>query len=261
MTRRQWQGWRADEQPQQHCLVEPRALAGGGDIRHISEFLRASGWRDKSKAGGPLAMESPDRAVRVSYNPYVQPGGWAIHGAASRQQEQWWAVLGQHTPVEIVAGLTDTLTRPPSAHAANVWAPLQAQNWRAQRDAGHVTAISPNGSAWMRYHQSPDSEAIWWSGAQDEQGNGWSAQFASTTPLHLVQAHSTALSSPEPVMRPRGRVPRSALITTTSVSVLPSELGAWQQARITTARAATWARHTARSARPHSGDPRGRTRG
>ncbi|GAA2530363.1 MULTISPECIES: DUF317 domain-containing protein [Streptomyces] len=174
MKRKQWQGWGAGEQAQQHYLVEPRALAGGGDLRHVSEFLRASGWRDKSKAGGPLAMESPDRAVRITYDPFVLPGGWTIHGAASGHQKQWWAVLGRQTPVEIVAGLTDALTRPRSAHA------------------------------------------------------------------------------PEPVMRPLGRVPQSAQIRTTSVSVLPSQLSAWQQARITAARAATWARNAARSSRPRT---------
>lgn len=70
------------EQAEQRYLVRPRALAGGGDIRHISEFLRASGWRDKSKKDGPLLMESPDRTVRVAYDPYMLPGGWTIRGKA-----------------------------------------------------------------------------------------------------------------------------------------------------------------------------------
>ncbi|MFJ4322703.1 DUF317 domain-containing protein [Streptomyces tricolor] len=252
MKRKQWQGWGAGEQAQQHYLVEPRALAGGGDLRHVSEFLRASGWRDKSKAGGPLAMESPDRAVRISYDPFVLPGGWTIHGAASGHQEQWWAVLGRQTPVEIVAGLTDALTRSRSAHAPNVWAPLREQGWDRPPNAEHVTATSPDGSAWMQFHQGPDGEAMWWSGAKDKQGNGWTAQFAPSTPMHLVEAFSTALASPEPVMRPLGRVPQSAQIRTTSVSVLPSQLSAWQQARITAARAATWARNAARSSRPRT---------
>ncbi|MFD7013909.1 DUF317 domain-containing protein [Streptomyces sp. NPDC059928] len=252
MTRKQWQGWGAGEQAQQHYLVEPRALAGGGDIRHVTEFLRASGWRDHSTAGGPLAMESPDRTVRIAYDPYVLPGGWTIHGAASGHQDQWWAVLGRQTPVEVVAGLTDALTHPRSAHAPNVWAPLQEQHWRNQPDAGHATATSPDGSAWMQYHESSEGTAMWWSGAKDQQGNGWTAQFTPSTPLHLMQAFSAALASPEPVMRPLGRVPHSTQIRTTSVSVLPSQLGAWQQARIAAARAATWARNTARSTRPRT---------
>lgn len=252
MSKQQRQNWGPGEQAQQHYLIEPRTLAGGGDLRHISEFLRASGWRDKSKRGGPLAMESPDRTVRISYDPYVLPGGWTIHSAATRQQDEWWAVLGRQTPVEIVAGLTDALTAPRSAHAPNVWAPLQEQDWQTRPEGGHYTAISPDGSARLQYHQGAASEAMWWAEAKDSQGNGWSAQFTASTPMRLVQAFSAALSSPEPVMRPLGRVPHSAQIRTTSVSVLPSQLRAWQQARITAARAATWASSTARSNRPRT---------
>ncbi|MFF2567277.1 DUF317 domain-containing protein [Streptomyces sp. NPDC058084] len=252
MKKKQWQGWGPGEQAEQHYLVEPRALAGGGNVRHISEFLRASGWRDKSKAGGPLHLESPDRTVRVSYDPYVLPGGWTIHGQANGNQAEWWATLGRQAPVEIVAGLTDALTRPRSAHAPNVWAPLEEQHWQARADGGHYTATSPDGSAWMQFHHDPNGRAMWWSGAKDRQGNGWNAQFTPSTPMHLVQAFSTALASPEPVMRPRGRVPHSAQIRTTSVSVLPSQLSAWQQARITAARAATWARNSVRTTRPRT---------
>ncbi|WP_326740377.1 DUF317 domain-containing protein [Streptomyces sp. NBC_01022] len=246
------QGWGPAEFPQQHYLVHPRALAGGGDIRHVSEYLRATGWKDNSKRGGPLAMESPDRMVRIAYDPYTQPGGWTIHGKASGHQDEWWAVLGQQTPVEVVAGLTDALNQPRSAHAPNAWAPLHEQRWRDKPNARHPTATSPDGSAWLQYHQTPDGTAMWWSGAKDEHGNGWVAQFTPTTPMHLVQAFSTALASPEPVMRPLGCVPQSARIRTTSVSVLPSEVSAWQQARITAARATTWARNSARSSRPHT---------
>ncbi|HEX5566538.1 MAG TPA: DUF317 domain-containing protein [Streptomyces sp.] len=247
MKKKQWQGWGPSEQPEQHYLVEPRALAGGGDIRHVSEFLRASGWRNKSKNGGPLITESPDRAVRITYDPYVQPGGWTIHGAARGHQAEWWAVLGRQTPVEIIAGLTDTLTRPRSAHAPNVWAPLEEQHWQTRPEGKHYTATSPDGAAWMHFRQDPNGNAVWWAGAKDQQGNGWTAQFAPSTPMHLVQAFSAALADPEPVMRPRGRVPHSSQIRTTSVSVLSSQLSAWQHARIATARAATWARNRPRT--------------
>ncbi|AKN73731.1 hypothetical protein QR97_31930 [Streptomyces sp. PBH53] len=259
MRQAQWQGWGPGEQAEQHYLVEPRALAGGGDIRHVSEFLRACGWRDTSKKSGPLAMESPDRTVRLSYDPYTQPGGWMIRSTARGRQPEWWAVIGRQAPVEIIAGLTDALTRPRSAHAPNVWVPLEEQRWHTRFEGRHYTATSPDGSAWMHFRQDADGNALWWSGARDEQGNGWTAQFAPSTPMHLVQAFSTALASPEPVMRPRGRVPHSTKIRTTSVSVLPSQLGAWQQARIAAARAATWARHSVRSPdprttpRPHAG--------
>lgn len=266
MKRKQWQGWGRGEQAEQHYLVQPRALAGGGDIRHVSEFLRASGWRDKSRAGGPLAMDSPDRTVRIIYDPYALPGGWTIHGAASGHDDEWAAHLGRQTPVEIVAGLTDALTRPRSAHAPNIWTPLEEQNWRTGPEGQHYTATSPDGCTWMQYHQSPDGAALWWAGAKDKQGHGWTAQFAPSTPMHLVQAFSAELASPDPVMRPHGSVPHSYQIRTWSISVQPSQLNAWQQARITAARAATWARNSARSrpprttAGPHTPTDSARTR-
>ncbi|AZS87188.1 DUF317 domain-containing protein [Streptomyces griseoviridis] len=250
MKKKQWQGWGPGEPAEQYYLVQPRALAGGGDVRHISEFLRASGWRDKSKTGGPLLMESPDRFVRVAYDPYVLPGGWTIHGRADGANAEWSAHLGWQTPVEIVAGLTDALTRPRSAHAPNVWAPLREQNWPTRFVGRDCMAASPDGTAWMQYHQDVDGSAMWWSGAQDKQGNGWTANFTPSTPMHLVQAFSAELARPDPVMRPRGRVPHSAQIRTWSVSVKPSQLNAWQQNRITTARADAWARNSARSGRP-----------
>ncbi|CAL9416693.1 DUF317 domain-containing protein [Streptomyces sp. enrichment culture] len=243
MRRKQRQDWPAGEQPEQHYLIEPRALAGGGDIRHVFAYLKASGWQDKTNKNAPLALRSPDRIVQVSYDPYSQPGGWTIHSAATDQQAEWRARLGQRTPVEIVAGLTDALTQPRSAHAPHVWAPLSEQHWQTGHEGPHYTATSPDGAAWLHFRRGSGDRAVWWAGAQDEQGNGWTAKFTGATPLHLVAAFAAALASPEPVMRPRGRVPHSTRIRTTSVSVLPSQLGAWQQARITAARAAAWARN------------------
>ncbi|MFC9228420.1 DUF317 domain-containing protein [Streptomyces decoyicus] len=238
----QWSGWGTDgEQAQQHYLIEPRYLAGGGDLRHVTEFLRASGWRDKSKSGGPVVFDSPDKSVRIGYDPFVQPGGWTISGKQTRRHEAWHAALGRQIPVEIVAGVTDALTRPRSAHAPNVWAPLEAQEWEMEQGQ-HVTARSPDGNAFVRFHQSAPGQAHWWAGARNEHGRVWEATFTPNAPMHLVQAFSTALADPQPLMRPLGHVPPSQRIRTTSVSVLPSQLSAWQQARITAARAATWAR-------------------
>ncbi|AJE87407.1 hypothetical protein SLNWT_7031 [Streptomyces albus] len=244
------QGLGRGEQAEQHYLVQPRALAGGGDLRHVSEFLRACGWRDTSTPGGSASMQSPDRAVRVSYDPWALPGGWTIHGRAKGPEGEWSAHLGRQAPVEIVAGLTDALARPRSAHAPNVWAPLK--DWHTRFQGGHYMATSPDGSAWMQYRQEADGSRLWWTGARDEQGNGWTGTFTPNTPMHLVQAFAAELASTEPVMRPHGRVPLSRQIRAWSVSVLPSQLRAWQQARITAARAATQAPSDARSIRPRT---------
>ncbi|WP_330324671.1 DUF317 domain-containing protein [Streptomyces pseudovenezuelae] len=238
---KQWAGWGATgQQAHQHYLVEPRHLAGGGDLRHVTEYLRASGWKDKSKTGGPLVFDSPDKSVRVGYDPFTQPGGWTISGRQTARQEAWHATFGQQTPVEIVAGLTDALFTTRKAHAPNVWEPLLHQGWETEHGQ-HFTARSPDGDAFVRFHQADPGQAHWWAGARNEHGRVWEAMFTPTTPMHLVQAFSTALADPQPVMRPLGRVPPSQRIRTTSVSVLPSQLGAWQQARIAAARAATWA--------------------
>ncbi|WP_371551348.1 DUF317 domain-containing protein [Streptomyces sp. NBC_00554] len=249
---KQWAGWGATgQQAQQHYLVEPRHLAGGGDLRHVTEYLRASGWKDKSKTGGPLVFHSPDKSVRIGYDPFTQPGGWTISGKKTAHQEAWHATFGRQTPVEIVASLTDALFTTRKAHAPNVWEPLLQQGWETERGQ-HVTTRSPDGDAFVRFHQSSPGQAHWWAGARNEHGRMWEAMFTPTTPMHLVQAFSAALADPQPVMRPLGRVPSSQRIRTTSVSVLPSQLGAWQQARITAARAAMWARNSVATNRARS---------
>ncbi|MFJ8676339.1 DUF317 domain-containing protein [Streptomyces sp. NPDC093589] len=254
--RQQWAGWGPHEQAEQHYLIEPRHLAGGGDLRHVTKYLRASGWSDRSKSGGPLAFDSPDRTIRVGYDPFIQPGGWMIRAEAANGQPAWHVTLGRQTPVEIVAGFTDALTQPRTAHAPNAWAPLQQNGWQTKQ-GHHPTATSPDSSSWMQFHQTAPDEAFWWAGARTEHGMTWQAHFAPTTPIHLVQAFSAALADPQPVMRPRGNVPPSNRIRSTSVSVLPSQLSAWQQTRINAARAATWARNTWATNRPrnHTASP------
>ncbi|NEB01985.1 DUF317 domain-containing protein [Streptomyces sp. SID13726] len=246
---KQWATSGPGQQAQQHYLVEPRHLAGGGDLRHVTEYLRASGWKDKSKTGGPLVFDSPDKSVRIGYDPYAQPGGWTISGKQTAHQQAWHATFSQHTPVEIVAGLTDTLSTAPTAHAPNVWQPLLQRGWKTQQGQ-HFTARSPDDNAFVRFHQASPGQAHWWAGARNEHGRLWEATFTATTPLQLVQAFSAALADPQPVMRPLGHIPPSQRIRTTSVSVLPSQLAAWQQARTGAARAAAWARYA--TTRPRS---------
>ncbi|WP_435124600.1 DUF317 domain-containing protein [Actinacidiphila sp. bgisy144] len=247
--------WAPREQPEQHYLVEPRHLAGGGDLRHVSEYLRASGWKDRSKSGGPIVFDSPDKTVRIGYDPFTQPGGWTISGRATASQEAWHATFSRATPVEIVAGLTDALTRPRSAHAPNVWAPLLEQEWQTEHGQ-HFTARSPQGDAFVRFHQPAAGQAHWWAGARTEHGPMWEAVLTSTAPMRLVEAFSTALADPQPVLRPRGTIPPSRKVRTTSVSVLPAQLSAWQQARLYAARKAAWARNSPAGTRRTSGTAR-----
>ena len=41
----------------------------------------------------------------------------------------------------------------------NGWAPLQEQNWHTRFEGQDYTAMSPDGTAWMQYRQSPDGAA------------------------------------------------------------------------------------------------------
>ncbi|MFF7438968.1 DUF317 domain-containing protein [Streptomyces sp. NPDC008122] len=250
MSKRQpkWAAWGDQQSAQQHYLIEPRYLAGGGDLRHVTEYLRASGWTDNTpRSSAALVFDSPDKTVRVAYQP---PGGWQVHGAAHGHQAAWQVTLSPQTPVEIVAGLTDPLAKDRSAHAPNVWGPLVMNEWVT--NAGQdFTAVSPNRDAFVQY-VGVGADQHWWMGARNEHGAVWNLQATPTTPFHLLQGLTEALASPEPVMRPRGHVPPSNRIRVTSVSVLPEQLRAWQQARITAARTATWARNSVRVARPRA---------
>ncbi|MFG2836137.1 DUF317 domain-containing protein [Streptomyces zaomyceticus] len=259
MSPRQHPNWGAGDQAEQHYLVEPRHLAGGGDIRHVTEFLRASGWTDRSVTGGPLVFDRADHLVRVVYDPIEHPdrqhpGGWHIQGQATATEAAWQVTFTRQTPVEIVAGFTDALTRDRSAHAPNPWSPLQQQQWETERGQ-HFTAISPDRNAWLQFHQNEPGQAHWWAGARTEHGRTWDAVFSSTTPVHLIENFSAALADPQPAMRPRGHVPPSKWTQVTSVSVRPSELSAWQQARITAARATTWGRNSWAAARARTRKP------
>ncbi|MBU7598880.1 DUF317 domain-containing protein [Streptomyces sp. P38-E01] len=238
MTRQQWQGWGPGEQPEQHYLISPRSLAGGGDIRHVRDYLLASGWADRTRRAGPLHLVSPDRTLQVGYDAHVLPGGWTVHSAAHGHQPEWVAVFGRQTPVEIVAGLTDALALPRSALAPDVWVPLMKQGWQLSTTVGSTTATSRSGARVQFLHRAGE-EAMWWADAR-----GWRASFTSATPLHLIAGFATAMADPEPVLRPLGHAPHGPSITATPVSVLPSQLGAWRQTRIAAARANAWARNS-----------------
>ncbi|WP_367132268.1 MULTISPECIES: DUF317 domain-containing protein [Streptomyces] len=244
MKRQKWATW-GPETPEQHYFVRPRHLAGGGNLAYVTEHLRASGWKDHtSHAGTPVVFDSPDRSVRLGYDPSTTPPGWTISGKATPDQPAWHATLSSRIPVEIVAGVTDALTQPRRAHAPNVWAPLKEQNWRTDDQGKHHTVTSPDGTAAVRFHQEEPGAAIWWATAHTEHGKQWEAVFSQHTPMHLVAAFTTALADPEPLLRPRNHIPTTQKIHTISVSALPSQIAARLRERITSARTTTWARTT-----------------
>ncbi|WP_326812280.1 DUF317 domain-containing protein [Streptomyces scopuliridis] len=255
MKRRQRRpaGWSpaGAELPQPHYLVEPRHLAGGGDMRHITEYLCASGWKDRTpRAGSPLCFESPDRTVRVGYAEHIIPPTWTVSCGPQNDDGAgagWHATFGAAVPVEILAGFTDALTRPPAPHAPDVWRPLAQRDWAVGKK-GHHTASSPDGSAMLQFRQE-EGRACWWACANATTVAGtssrvWSAVLSDTAPLYAVEGFAAALSDPRPLLRPPGHIPFAAArqVTATPYMVLPSQLGAWQRTRLAAARATTRAK-------------------
>ncbi|MFE5812929.1 DUF317 domain-containing protein [Streptomyces sp. NPDC056479] len=59
---------------------------------------------------------------------------------------------------------------------------------------------SPDRTAWIQYHHGLDGEAMWCTGAKDNQGNVWTANYSPKTPIHPAQGFSAELASPNPVI-------------------------------------------------------------
>nr|WSX75921.1 DUF317 domain-containing protein [Streptomyces sp. NBC_00899] len=233
--------------PQQHYVVRPRHLAGGGDLIHITAYLTGAGWKNRtSKSGSPIFFESPDRSVRIGYNSRTSPPMWIISGSPPRRPP-WHATIGAAIPVEILAGLTDALAGPVPAHAPDVLGQTSARGWTPGKGR-HPSTASPDGTANLQYRGEGGS-AMWWAAAHTPGTDGhdvplWSASFSEHTPLHAVEAFAAALADPQPVLRPPGRIPFASAphVSITPYGVLPSQLAAWRQARATAGRAAAWAR-------------------
>lgn len=251
MNQRQprWGPAAVGEVPQQHYLVRPRHLAGGGDLTHITAHLAGAGWKNRTdKSGSPLLLESPDKSVRVGYHSHTNPPMWIISGTPPGQPA-WNATLGAAVPVEILAGLTDALTGPRPTHAPDALGRATAFGWKRGKGE-HPSVDHPDGTANLQYRSEGDT-AMWWATAQTP-GTGdhsiplWSASFSDHTPLHAVEGFAAALADPQPVLRPPGRIPFAGAphTATTAYAVLPSQLAAWRQTRTAAGRAAAWARST-----------------
>jgi hypothetical protein len=249
-------GW---EVPQQHYLIQPRHLAGGGDLTHITAYLHAAGWKNRTRRGnGPITFSSPDGNSRISYARDLNPPRWMVSGNSGDDPfNTWHASFGAAVPVEILAGFTDALTQAPTPFAPNVWRPLTAQGWT--NTAGeHPTATSPDGGASLQFRQENGS-AHWVASANATTSSGqetqvWDAVLTDNAPMQAIERFATALADPMPLLRPPGVLPFVAArqASVTPYMVLPSQLGAWQRLRITAARATRGARRLWSVRRPRT---------
>ncbi|MFI7337144.1 DUF317 domain-containing protein [Streptomyces sp. NPDC050085] len=240
--------WQRPDTARQYFAVTPRHLAGPGHFSHVTEHLRACGWKDRSpRRGGQIVFENPQRTARVTYDPASAPPGWTIAGRTV-DGTSWHVAFSMHTPAEAIAGLTDALTRPlsPLQEHLNVWAPLQQQNWSTAQGR-HFTASSPDGTAAVQYRQTVNqdgrAEAMWWAAARTEHGRLWDATFSQHTPMQLIAAFTTTLADPRPLLRERGAHPATKFAAAASVHMRPSQAMAHLAARLHQARQDTWARH------------------
>ncbi|MFG2996569.1 DUF317 domain-containing protein [Streptomyces sp. NPDC048340] len=192
--------------------ISPRYLAGPGDPRHITHALHAAGWASTSDPLHPaIRMTSPDRVHRLDLNPAEANYSWRISPESGHIY--WSATFSAATPVEIVAGFTDTLARPApfEESAPAVVERLAAHGWTQAADhTGSQILLSPEGSVQATPRDSPSAALAGWEfvaarqfGPYGPEGLMWRAHVSKAAPGHLVAALADAVSTPEPVLRAR----------------------------------------------------------
>ncbi|MGW8452479.1 DUF317 domain-containing protein [Streptomyces niveus] len=201
--------------------TRPRHLAGGGDPRHITQALRAAGWKNRSDPDYPhVVLASPDHRHTVVLEPETSAcaAWWRIQ--AHGDHDHWYAMFGGNTPVEILAGLTDALLKPVPETAPEIWPTLAWAGWAYERDEhGNESARHPDAILSLcRRAVEPGEDFFWTAEAALPTGLGgreriWHAYFDDRMPPHLIAAFTHALALDEPVHRRHYDVPHSHLVT------------------------------------------------
>ncbi len=228
--------------------THPRHLAGRGDPRRITQTLRAAGWKNHSAPDYPhVVLASPDLRHTVVLEPEAKPyqPWWRIRG--NSQGHCWYTDFDAHTPVEILAGLTDALIAPePTTTPPDVWTTLTSAHWAYERDEqGNETATHPAGTLNLRRWTVEPGERFFWTveAGLHHTGGGrdlvWRAGLDDDMPPHLLSAFATALASHEPVQRGRYDVPHAHLVTQKERGPQGEELAAAHAARLKAVRATT----------------------
>ncbi len=241
----------------------PRYLAGGGDPRRITEVLRAAGWTSHSDPAYPhVLLASPGMAVRLTLEPApdAYSAWWRFHDHAGG----WYAHFGGHTPVEIIAGFSDALTRPAPQKPPSlpeIRDVLVSTGWSRSYDRkGIESAHSPDRYVRMGPHPGLDGQEDWptWCAeAALTTGLGgherlWQAWFSHGTPTHLVAGFAAQLVAPGPVYRGSYGLPCSWLVAQEPTAVQGEQLAAEHRQRLKAVRA------SARTQRPHRTHAAGR---
>ncbi|MFI7364163.1 DUF317 domain-containing protein [Streptomyces sp. NPDC050149] len=237
------------------CDTTPRHLAGPGDPRHVTQALRAAGWKNFGDPDFPhVVLASPDHqhTLVLEPTPETYSSWWRI---SSTPWGRWHASFGGNTPTEIIAGFTDAILHPPPESESDIWPALQAAGWTYERDQrGNEHARHPDGITTMERSATATSDHFAWT-AEVALPNGlgghhrlWHASFNDRTPGHLLAGFAAALTDPAPVSRGRYDVPHARLVTQVERGAQGDQLAAAHDARLKAIRTA--ARKARRTSAP-----------
>ncbi|MER5440835.1 DUF317 domain-containing protein [Streptomyces sp. NPDC002790] len=197
--------------------VSPRHLAGGGDPRHVTEQLLASGWGNHSVPGYPhVLLESPDHQWHLTLEPAQDEfmPSWRVHPA---QGHAWSAQFGIHTPVEIIAGFIDALHSTGPQPEAELWRLAASRGWTMQLAGRQRTALSPDETAYLSRETSLAETPIHRWAVQvsvplsEKQHRWiWNASIDEAAPPAALTGFIDALTDPAPLLRWEGQEPRHA---------------------------------------------------
>ncbi|MFG2836419.1 DUF317 domain-containing protein [Streptomyces zaomyceticus] len=227
--------------------VSPRYLAGPGDPRHVTHALRAAGWSTPCDPLHPdIRMQSPDQQHELLFKPSAQytRNWWTVHSGFG--PSNWYAAFSGSTPVEIVAGLTDTLLLPEPEETSreDFAAILTTRGWKHTTDelGGHQI-MSPDRTAMVEQLISPSMGRCGWEievarhrGPYGPEGLLWRASLDIRTPGHVLGAVATALSDPAPVPRTRFAIDESPHLTVGRETVIGEQIVTAHQQRLAEAR-------------------------
>ncbi|MFC9740543.1 DUF317 domain-containing protein [Streptomyces noursei] len=258
--------------------VTPRHLAGGGDPRHVTEYLLAAGWTSHAVPGYPhVLLESPDQQLHLTLEPSApdeHDAWWRVHPAS---RTGWSAQFSGHTPVEIIAGFTDALTTPSpgtSADPVGLWRIAEGNGWPQRLAGTDQAALSPDETAilsrvrtqtFANIHDATGTPTWRWTAqialplTEDRLKRLWWSSIDETAPAPALAGFVTTLTDPAPLLRDEGQTPNHTFgyLNTTRSPLSPEQHRQHHQQRLDTAtRAAPPTRTATRPSPPQPKPPR-----
>jgi hypothetical protein len=218
VTERQLTAFRRDHEGMFQHATSPRHLAGPGDPRHVTHALLAAGWSVTSDAASPQTdLASPDRSAQLQVAPQLRSlGTWWYITADPPGSANWYATFTREVPVEILAGLTDTLLIPAPATSPDPWDIFRSAEWsvtQSENGTG-LKARSPDQRAVVTYDHHVDDERPYFNwkirvtkypdDTTEYPSAGlpvWTGWLNERTPAHAISGFATALTSSEPLLR------------------------------------------------------------